>query len=192
MAIRTFLALDLDESIRQRLADVAASLPQQRSKIRWTPPENLHLTVKFLGNVAKRRAARVCELVEETCRAIAPLDFQVRGLRCIPAGGRVKMIWANVQEPTGKLQEAQGLLESALTSLRFPREKRQFVPHVTLARIKATEDSPGLRAAAARHAETDFGVQHAVEVVTYGSKLTPTGAVYDPLGRAPLAGADEG
>ena len=189
MAIRMFIALDLDESIRQRLTQAAREFPEGNSKIRWVPPENLHVTVKFLGNVAKARARNVCELMPKVAEGIEPFDFEVVGLRCVPPGGRVKMIWADIHEPTGRLAAAAGLVETAMTSLRFPREKRQFVPHITVGRVKMTEDSPGLRAAAAQHAETHFGRQDARELVTYSSKLIPNGAVYTAVLRSPLGPA---
>ena len=75
MAIRTFLALDLDEPIRRALADAAEDFPADGSKIRWVPPENLHVTVKFLGDVADGAVAEVCAAVREAAGGIAPFPL---------------------------------------------------------------------------------------------------------------------
>ena len=183
MAIRTFLALDLEETIRGALVEAVGGLPEAGSKIRWVAPANLHVTVKFLGDVAEGDVDAVCGAVAEAAGRGEPFDFDVVGLRCIPAGGRLRMIWAGVREPTGRFDALFGQLESALTPLGFEPERRKFSPHVTLARVKSAPNAGGLRAAAGAHAETRFGTQRAAEVTVYSSRLTPDGPIYTPMAR---------
>jgi len=189
-AIRTFVALDLDDAIRGRLTAAAADLPRAGAKIRWVAPQNLHVTVKFLGDVAEGDMAAVCEAVTEAVAAVAPFDFTVRGLLARPSAGRkLQMLWAGVDEPTGQLAAAFDALQAALEPLGFPRERRAFRPHVTLARIKSVPDPAGLRAAAGNHAETPFGEKTAEAFTVYQSDLRPAGPIYTPLAAARFSGS---
>jgi 2'-5' RNA ligase len=183
MSIRTFLALDLDEAVRDGLLAAARDFPEADSKIRWVGRDNLHVTVKFLGDVPDADAAAVCEAVQHAGQAAEPFDFHVRGLRCVPPGRKVRMIWAGVREPTERFERLFEQLESALFDLGFPPEGRKFSPHVTLARVKSTRDAAGLCAAAARHAEADFGRVRAEQITVYASELTPRGPIYTPQAR---------
>jgi len=189
MAIRTFLALDLDEPIRRGLTDAAKEFPADGSKIRWVAPENLHVTAKFLGDVADGAVAEVCAAVREAAGGIAPFPFDVAGLRCVPPGRKMRMIWADAHDSSGEIIELFGALEGALEPLGFPRERREPRPHITLARIKFTRNADGLNAVARRYAPTTFGTQRAGEVVVYQSQLTPQGAVYTPMARQALGPA---
>ncbi|MGB2823375.1 MAG: RNA 2',3'-cyclic phosphodiesterase [Phycisphaerae bacterium] len=184
MAIRTFLALDIDASIRDRLTAAAREFPETGSKVRWVAPENLHVTLKFLGDVPEPDAADVCEAVVGLAGGVEPFDFDVAGLRCVPPAGKVRMVWADVAEPTRQMAAAFEKVESALGELGFPRERRGFHPHVTLGRVKFTRNAADLRAAADRHAGTLFGTQHARGIVVYRSELTPQGAIYTPMAQA--------
>ena len=189
MAIRTFLALDLDAAIRDRLVEAVAEMPQAGAKLRWVARENLHVTVKFLGDVEEGDAAAACEAAAEAAAGIPPFEFTVRGLLCRPSGGRqLRMIWAGVDEPTGQLAAAFEALESALDPLGFPRERRAFHPHITLARIKSAPDPAAFRAAVRRHAETHFGTKAAEGFTVYQSDLRPTGPIYTPMTHAKFAG----
>ena len=188
MGVRTFLALDIDEAARGALTAAGGRFPCDESKIRWVEPANLHVTVKFLGDVPEGGVREVCEAVAEAAGRMGAFDFDVRGLRCVPPGGKVRMVWAGVDEPTGRLAEAFGQLEAALEPLGFPRERRSFQPHITLACVKFAPSPAALRAAAERHAETQFGGQRAAEVVVYGSQLTPQGPIYTAIARGRMGG----
>jgi 2'-5' RNA ligase len=189
MATRTFVALDIDEEIRVRLAEVRAKLDDAGSKIAWVAPENMHLTLSFLGDVRDELLAKVCGLASEAAAKVAPFEFHLRGVRCVPPkGGQLKMFWADVEDPTGRLVELHATLEEALSALELRQENRQFKGHITLARIRSARDPQALRGAAEALSTEDFGTQHAEELVTYSSELTPDGPIYAPLARARLGG----
>jgi RNA 2',3'-cyclic 3'-phosphodiesterase len=187
MAIRTFLALDLNDQTRQRLVRAVAELPVGQAKIRWVESENLHVTVKFLGEVADADAVNVCRVVADAAGLVEPFDFQVRGIQAVPARGDLSMFWAGVADADGRMAAMFEVIEAALEELGFSREQRDFRPHVTLGRVKYARDAHGLRAAAARVAETDFGCVAADGIVVYSSQLTPEGPIYAPMGRGPFA-----
>ena len=186
MGVRAFLALDLDEGILDGLAEVATRLDDPQAKIRWVSRRNQHLTLHFLGDVADEKIADVFQLVSDAAGQVAPFNFGVRGTVCVPPRGQVRMVWANVLDPAGRLAALHQLLAEQLTHLDLPVESRRFKPHITLARIKSTRNSEAFREAAAAYTDKDFGTQHVSELVAYASQLTTEGPIYTPLARRKL------
>jgi len=187
MAMRTFLALDLDEDIRRHMAEVAAEIRDSVSKVRGVEASQLHVTLKFLGDVPDEQIGSVCAIVSEAAAGVAPFDFDVRGVLPVPPQGRqLRMFWAGIEDASSGMASLHGLLDAGLAGMGFKEEDRRFQPHVTLARVKFTRDAEALRRLAEPHRAEDFGRQHAAEVVVYSSQLTPDGPVYTPLSKAPL------
>ncbi len=186
MAIRTFLALDLDAPIRQAIVAAAGRLPVGESKVRWVKPRNMHVTMKFLGDVPDADVMGICRAVEDAAAGLAPVEFDVVGLECAPARGPVKMVWAGVRESGRTLTGTFAGLESAMEALGFDVERRAFRPHLTVGRFRYCADPAGLRQATARLGDEQFGTQSADEVVVYSSQLTKKGPVYAAMARFKL------
>lgn len=188
MATRAFLALDLDEPLRNALIQAAQSLAGCGAKLRPVGLDNLHVTLQFLGDVADDLLAQALPLAAEAAAGVEPFDFHVTGLASMPPRGQLRMVWANVTDPTGRMQQLQERLASALGGLGLRQEERSFHPHITLVRIKFADNPARLRQAVEPFAQKDFGAQYAEQLTAYSSTLTPTGPVYAPLARAPLGG----
>lgn len=187
MSVRTFLAVETDEAARRQLVRAAEKIDDRAAKIRWVAAENLHVTLKFLGEVAEADVAEVCRAAARAAAEIEAFDFQVVGMTCVPPSGRLQMIWAGAADPTARMAALQSLLEDRLARLGFQEERRAFRPHITMARIKHCPSPKSIREAASAFARTDFGTVHCGELVVFSSKLTPDGPVYAPLARAKLA-----
>ena len=189
MALRTFLALEIDEATRDALLKVQGSAGAGGAKINWVERQNLHVTMNFLGDVADDMIAKVCEIAAAVAADFEPFDFEVRGAVCVPPKGRqLRMIWANVDEPTGTLGRLYDGLATAFEGLGFRQEERAFKPHITLARVKYAPNADALRQAVEQLRETGFGQQHADELVVFSSRLTPDGPAYTAIAKVPLGG----
>lgn len=186
MGMRTFLALDLDEPIRRNLAEAQAALDVPGGKINWTAADKLHVTLNFLGDVADEKIHSVCEIAQAVAEGIEIFEFHVRAVKVVPPHGPVRMLWANVEDPSGRLVTLQNELALALAGLGLREEARLYRPHITMARVKFLKDANLLRTRARQYADFDFGAQHAEEVVAYTSQLTAEGSLYTPLCRASL------
>ncbi|MGA2265664.1 MAG: RNA 2',3'-cyclic phosphodiesterase [Phycisphaerae bacterium] len=186
MPTRTFLALDVDESIRTGLAEAQHALTDCGAKCRLVAKPNLHVTVQFLGDVADEQLREVLDTAAAVAGEIAPFDFHIRGLLAVPPTGLLRMVWAMATDPTGRMGQLQEHLAEALGALGFRAEERSFKPHITLVRIKFAADPARFRQAVQQMAERDFGLQHAAELVVYSSDLRPGGPVYTPLAHCPL------
>ena len=188
MPLRTFLAIDVDDAARERLASVAAALQGGGAKVRPVAAENIHVTLNFLGDVADEALADVCRAVAAVAAAGQPFTFAVRGVRCMPPRGRVRILWADVDDADGRLAELQGELAGAMSALGFRPDEREYHPHLTIARVKYVSDPRALRGAAGPYADEEFGLQRAERVTTYTSLLTPQGPVYTAAAKAVLGG----
>ncbi len=185
--MRTFLAIDLDDSILDALGDVRMQLDDETAKIRWVAPANQHVTMQFLGDVEDNILADVCKAIAYAASEIEPFKFDVQGIQCIPPEGRqLRFVWAGVVDCDDGLARLYQALEESVAELGFPPERRPFKPHLTLARIKYAPDPEAIRQAAEGLADAYFGTQHAAELVAYTSILTPDGPVYTALSRSRL------
>ena len=188
MAMRTFIALPLNDDVQRKLVRAREKLSSVGARVRWVAGENLHLTLKFLGDVEDSDLNEVCRLARESAAAVGPFDFRVAGLSAVPASGQLRMVWAQIDESTGRLAELHGLIEDAYLAMGSPKENRRFHPHLTLGRVKGGRGAGELRAAIERFAAADFGQVAAAELIVMSSQLTAAGPVYTPLATTPIGG----
>ena len=186
MPVRTFLALDLDAAILDRLEQAQRRIGESGDRIRWVDVKNLHVTLNFLGDVPDDTIHDVCSIAAEVASRVEPFEFDVRGVQCVPPKGPLRMIWGGVHDATGRMAWLHDELAAALSGMGLKEEERSFKPHITLARVKFAAEPDAVRRVAAKLAQEDFGVQHAEELVAYSSILTDEGPIYTPLTRAPL------
>jgi len=186
MSTRTFLALDLDDAIRRQLGDVQRELERVGAAVRWTEVGQIHVTLKFLGDVADEDLARVCEIAAKVAAGVESFDFMVTGVTSAPPTGQMRMVWVDIADPTGRMAELHRRLDDAYAELGFRKETRRFRPHLTLGRVKSGRKVPELRRAIAAIAGRQFGNQPAERVTVYSSQLRPSGPIYTPLAEAPL------
>jgi 2'-5' RNA ligase len=170
--MRLFVALSLPEEIRQALASLTGGLPGAR----WVPPENYHLTLRFIGQVHNGEA----EDIDDALTALRGKGFELslKGLGCFCEGPRPTSLWAGVQADEG-LTRLQAKVESALVRAGLRPEKRKFTPHVTLARFKH-DPGPKLHQLLTHHALFRTPPFQVEDFVLYSSYLAHTGAIYEP------------
>lgn len=181
MPLRTFLALDLDEQIIAGLLKAAAQLQDDADKIAWVGRANMHVTLKFLGDVPENQIGEVCSIISAVAAEIEPFAFEVRGLSCTPPRGPVRMIWANIHDDSGLMNVLHDELDAALSGMGLKEEQRGFHPHITLARVKHVRSIAAFRSAVRNFADLSLGLQHAEEVVVYSSAHIAGERVYSPL-----------
>lgn len=181
MPIRTFIALDLDEGIRDGLCAAQRELDGPRDKIKWVERQNLHVTLNFLGDVPDELLHRVCERMAEAAAKVEPFRYDVRGLIATPSHGPLRMVWGGVADDTGLMAALHDELDASLAEMGLREEAREFRPHITLARVKYVHNAGLFRTRVREYRDFDFGFQHCDEVTAYTSTLTDEGPVYAPL-----------
>jgi 2'-5' RNA ligase len=195
--IRVFVALSLSPDTRRRLVAARDRLGDEERRIKWVSAENLHLTMKFLGEVSPEILKQVNDAVR-TAASLSPVaSFTVRGLGRFPPRGAPRVIWAGVVERIPALVDLHEKLEDGLGSLGIAREKRGFSPHVTLGRVRSKPrldkgGAAGWIVRIERFLERDvnsvFGEEVIREVSVIRSHLGPKGPRYEELERFELTG----
>jgi RNA 2',3'-cyclic 3'-phosphodiesterase len=184
--MRLFVALSISADVRQQLSLLVDELRQADSKPRWVNPANLHITLKFIGQVPAESLAAIRQsLAAVVVPQLLPLRF--RGLGFFPNDRRPSVLWAGLDAPPG-LAELAGHIDEALSACGIPREIRPFAAHLTLARFKETHLSEGLRAVVQKSRERSFGEMTARQFHLMESRLRSTGAEYTTLDSFRLAG----
>jgi RNA 2',3'-cyclic 3'-phosphodiesterase len=183
-AIRGFVAVLLPDGVRARLAATAGELRTQAPGLAWVRAENLHLTLRFLGQIEPRTLEGVREAVKHAARSVAPFALTLGGLGGFPAGRPPHVVWAGVRSGAAELAALHAALESALIAQGIPGEGRPFHGHVTLARAR---DRRGARGFVDRLGEAPpFGEVRVTALHLMRSELDPRGARYSVLAEAPL------
>jgi len=181
--MRSFVAIDLPESIRTALRRAQASFRSASPEARWTHPEGIHLTLKFLGEISDRKVREVTESLKSLDR-FDSFAIGVRGFGFFPDARRPRVFWAGVEAPAS-LRGLAEQIEEALQSIGFAREERAFHPHLTLARFRVPQPQPALQALLAQQGEQDLGKFEVSEFFLFESKLSPQGAEYRKVERFP-------
>jgi len=148
--------------------------------VAWIVPENLHVTVKFLGPIEITQRGLVAATLSRVAAGAPAFDISLRGLGAFPSLTRPRVIWGGVNDGAHALTELADAVERALVPLGFAAEER-FVPHVTLGRVRQPRRDPDLSEALALSGTRDFGRTHVDRIALMRSDLSPRGAHYDEL-----------
>jgi 2'-5' RNA ligase len=184
--IRSFIAIEIPDEIREAFASVQEQLKQSRAGVRWVRASSIHLTLKFLGDI---HPDLIDEIEATMAREIGNepvLTLQPTGLGAFPNPRNPRVVWVGLQGEVERLGRLQSRLEAGLIPLGFAREKRGYSPHFTLGRVKHSRGRQELIHAMASLESVQFNSFDATEIILYKSDLRPTGAIYTKLRRIPL------
>ena len=191
--VRTFIAVQLEESLLERIEELIAALRRKPGSqaARWMPTRNIHLTLKFLGDVESEALPSVSEAVASAVATIRPLAIEVADLGCFPSTRRPRIVWAGLRGELNALNALQRTIEDALVPLGHERERRPFSPHLTIGRVnrRATAaEAAALGRTIADYGPVSLGSMQVTTVRVVRSDLRPEGPRYTDLSVAPLSG----
>ncbi|HLJ97788.1 MAG TPA: RNA 2',3'-cyclic phosphodiesterase [Gemmataceae bacterium] len=187
--LRTFIGVDLGKTIRDRAAALQEKLAQTGTAVKWVEPENIHITLLFLGEVDDREVPSICRVVAEETQRHGPFRLSVEGLGCFPNPRRPRIVWIGVGAGTQELCALHDDLEPPLLALGcYRREERKYTPHITIGRVKGERSTDSLSPALAQQAGWQGGEIMVSEILVLSSELTPQGPIYTVLSRAKLGG----
>ena len=183
--VRAFIAIELPPTIRRSLWEIERSIQNRPTRnIKWVPEGNIHLTLKFLGDVPVSQVPDIAAVVEKVASGTRPLHLAVVGLGAFPSQSQPRVLWAGLEGDTEALVSLAAGIDAALTGLGFPREARPFTPHLTLARVRPEaplDEKRGIGEALAS-SQLPGGLEFVADSVTLmKSVLRPEGASYSRL-----------
>jgi len=178
--IRAFIAVDLDDPVIEKVCNVVAILKSRITEIRWLRKENLHLTLKFLGNIAESQVEPITAALRHPLGLFSPCTISAKGLGVFPDFRRPKILWVGL---TGdQLVQLAAEIESALMPLGFTPENRAFTPHLTIGRWReGSRPAKNLRQEIDSLNDFEFGACAVRQIVLFQSVLKPEGASYSEL-----------
>ena len=191
--MRLFIAAELSNSL-QHAAARAADWIQERvqtaaphSRIRWVPAVNLHVTIWFLGEVAEAKAETVVRALRQPL-GVPPVALRLEGAGAFPASGEPRTLWLGLTSGREGLIAVHDRLTPRLQKLGFEPERRQFSPHLTIARVKEARRSEVAAIRRVLHEADDVvGECQLASVTLFRSTTAPTGSRYEVLLHAPLS-----
>ncbi len=182
--IRSFIAIELPDELKLGLSQLEAQLKLGKQPwVKWVDPDNIHLTLKFLGNIAIDRTGEITGAMEEAAQGMPPFHLEVKGLGVFPNLKRVQIAWVGVSGEVANLGVLQQRLESNLARLGFAPESRPFTSHLTLARLRqqASLDERQRFGQLIAGTRFDAGVINVDAISLMRSQLTREGAIYSRI-----------
>jgi len=187
--LRTFIAVEMSPRVISRAGDLIDKLRVAAAEINWVRPQQMHLTLKFLGDVPDTDTPDICNVVRRVAASFEPFEITCRGAGAFPSAKAPKTLWIGIEDGADELKKLQAALDDALkTELGFAKEPRGFHPHLTLGRVK--REMPGstgeLSQLLEKHIHFDADLAIIDELVTFASFLSRQGPRHDPLDHAEL------
>jgi 2'-5' RNA ligase len=190
--IRSFIAIELPLLVKQELT-VLESLLKKRSPqvVRWVDPQGIHITLKFLGDIADDRIDEINMAIDEATQGLSPFHMELQEVGAFPNLNRANVIWVGAKGELDKLAYLQKQIESNMAQLGFPPEERAFTPHMTLGRVRNYTSPDDRKKLGLILSQTTFTSSQVITVESVNlmkSQLTSSGAIYTRLYASPLKG----
>jgi 2'-5' RNA ligase len=188
--IRSFIAIELPLEIKQALSQLQAKLKSaSNAPVKWVEPDNIHLTLKFLGDISTEITGSITKALEDASRGVHPFDIAISELGVFPNLKRARIVWVGLTGELEKLEQLQKRIEASLEPLGFSPEGRPFTPHLTIARVRdyARQDDRlalgEIIGGMSLEKEYKIGVK-AIHLIK--SQLTPEGPIYSKISTVAL------
>jgi 2'-5' RNA ligase len=178
--IRSFLAFDINnEQVLQRFKEVQIKLAQTGADLKPVEPQNIHITMRFLGDITSSTADKVLEAMKQV--VFSAFDCNIHGVGVFPDLHYPRVVWAGIKKGADELRNIFDQIEPSLTRLSVRPDSKGFSPHLTLARVRSGRKKAELASRIKELADYDFGVVHADCLRLKKSVLTPKGPIYSTL-----------
>lgn len=182
MRIRCFLAIALPEDLRNSLESLRYRLDLPQFDVRWVDPKNLHLTLRFLGEISEEDLETVSAAAQKTAEGTESFSLLIQGLGAFPSIGSPRIVWAGA-EPPEPVVRLERKLSRELEGLNWPPPDKPFRPHLTIGRVKSSRGKGELRKLLERNQKEKIGEMRVTEILLVQSQLRPSGPLYQNLKR---------
>jgi RNA 2',3'-cyclic 3'-phosphodiesterase len=187
---RSFIAIALNEQIHKELEQLQNKLKTSNADVKWVAPENIHITLKFLGNITDKQIEQVKDSIKEIASNLKQYNIHFATIGGFPTITSPRVVWVGMDEGVDETSDIYDAIEEQLTKIGFNKEKRPFSPHLTLGRVRSPNNRQRLTEIMEREKGFSSSLRLLVrEVILFKSTLTPKGPVYDAIFKASLAKA---
>jgi len=179
-SIRSFIAFDIDnEDVLKKITDSQNLLIKTGANLKLVKPENIHITMRFLGNITPPMVEKIFEEMKKV--QFTPFDVKIQGLGAFPHLRYPRVVWVGITEGSDQMRSIFSQLEPRLRMLGFAPDSKGFSPHLTIARVKSGRNKAELVKCINENANYEFGIVRAECLRLKRSDLTPKGPIYSTI-----------
>jgi 2'-5' RNA ligase len=179
---RIFVAVDISNDVRRKVSTYIQELREEFSNLRvgWEKTEKLHLTLKFLGDTDENQLEKLREIVRNIAGQISKFSLKIAETGVFPAPRNARILWIDVKDEKGSLAKINRLLETECEKIGFSKERKNYKPHLTIARLRDVGKSKEL---AEKHLQEEFkpAEVEVAEIAIYESRFQPAGSIYQKV-----------
>jgi len=179
--LRAFIAIELSSEVQLKLAAIQERLKKSEAHVKWVEPKNIHLTLKFLGYITESQLKDIFQAADASVKGIAPFILSFSGLGAFPNSGNPRIVWVGIEKGKEMLALLNRDLEEMLKRNGFPEEEREYHPHLTLGRVKSSQNKDKLIEFAKLEKDCSSGSMEVKEITVMQSILKPGGPEYRPI-----------
>ena len=182
--MRLFIAIELSPQIRDTLAQIQSHLKYAAADVKWVEKDNIHLTLKFLGEIAEEKAEKIKAILDEIGSQIRPFEISLKEIGVFPKIEYPRIIWVGIDKGALEAKELAERIDGELSKIGFQLESRPFASHLTIGRVRSPKNREALieklKTAENSHLSASSH-QQITSVILFQSALTPKGPIYTKL-----------
>jgi len=179
--IRCFIAILISPAARQGLLAVQNHFKKAGADVKWVKEPNIHITLRFLGDRPPKKVKAVTDFLHKSFSSHEAFEIEIDRLGVFPSERFPKVLWAGVGQNSDRIAQIAGRLEEELNRLGSPKERQEFIPHVTLGRVQSAKNVKPLMQKFTGYTFSSPILSPLNQIIFYQSTLTPAGPVYEPL-----------
>ena len=186
--MRLFIAIDISEEIRESLAQIQSRLKYAGVDVKWVEPKNIHLTLKFLGEVKEEKVEEIISELDDIARTFRPFELSIKDIGAFPKIEYPRVIWVGLDKGAGESKSLAEAIDERLSKLGFAKESRPFASHLTIGRVRSSKNKEALKEKILSYDLSPMTYDLIRSITLFKSTLTPQGAIYTKLHEAKFAG----
>ena len=188
--MRTFIAIELSDQIRESLAQIQSHLKYSGADVKWVEKNNIHLTLRFLGEVAEEKCAKIKSILDEIGKSTKQFEISIKDIGAFPNINYSRVIWVGLDKGAVESKALAEKIDEEVLKIGFQKETRPFAAHLTIGRVRSPKNKEALKEKIASYSlqPTVHSPQLISSVALFQSTLTPKGAVYTKLHETKLTG----
>lgn len=187
--MRAFIAVEIDLPNKQKISGLISDLKKSDADVKWVNESQMHLTLKFLGNIEENRVCDISDVLENISKDFRTFSLCLSDIGAFPNIRKPRVIWISIDKGYEELKLLADKVETGLVKLGFEKEKREFKPHLTLGRVKSLKNSGNMESLVGKINFQPAGEIKIDKIILFQSTLMPKGAIYAPISRFNLARA---
>jgi len=176
--IRCFIAIDIPKS--KKIIDLSNQIKKSGANVKLVELKNIHITLKFLGDTEEEYINQIEKTIKESTDGIEPFDIKLANTGVFPNRNYVKVMWVGIEDK-GELAQISNNINECLAALGFEKDKREFSPHLTIARVRSARNKERLVEIVNKYNDIEFSIIKVDSIKLKQSELTPKGPIYTTL-----------